>query len=37
MLDEIAYAKSDNDFAEEMKKAKSKLEKLIQKPVITEK
>lgn len=37
MLDEIAYAKSDNDFAEEMKKAKSKLEKLTQKPIITEK
>lgn len=37
MLDEIAYAKSDNDFAEEMKKVKSKLEKLIQNPVITEK
>jgi len=27
MLDEIAYAKSDNDFAEEMQKAKLKLEK----------
>lgn len=37
MLDEIAYAKSDNEFAEEMKKAKSKLENLTQKPIITEK
>lgn len=37
MLDEMAYAKSDNEFAEEMKKAKSKLEKLIQKPIIAEK
>lgn len=37
MLDEIAYAKSDNDFAEEMKQAKSKLEKLTQKPIITRK
>lgn len=37
MLDEIAYDKSDNDFAEEMKKAKSKLEKITQKPTITEK
>ncbi len=37
MLDEIAYAKSDNDFAEEMKKAKSKLEKSTQKPTIIEK
>ena len=37
MLDEIAYAKSDNDFAEEMRKAKSKLEKLTQKPIIAEK
>ena len=37
ILDEISYAQSDNEFAEEMKKAKSKLEKLTQKPVITEK
>ena len=37
MLDEIAYAKSDNDFAEEMQKAKLKLEKNIKKPIITEK
>lgn len=37
MLDEIAYAQSDNEFAEEMKKAKSKLEKLIQKPINFEK
>lgn len=36
-MNEMAYAKSDNDFAEEMKKAKSKLEKLTQKPIITEK
>ncbi len=37
MLDEIAYAKSDNEFAEEMKKAKAKLGKIIQKSIITEK
>ena len=37
ILDKIAYAKSDNEFAEEMKKAKSKLEKLTQKPIITKK
>lgn len=37
MLDEIAYAKSDNEFAEYMKKAKSKLEKLIQKLINSEK
>lgn len=37
ILDEIAYAQSDNDFAEEMKKAKSKLEKLTKNPIITEK
>ncbi|MDP3988908.1 MAG: integrase [bacterium] len=37
MLDEIAYAKSDNDFAEEMQKAKLKLEKNIKKPIIAEK
>lgn len=36
-LDEIAYAQSDNEFAEGMKKEKSKLEKLIQKAIITEK
>jgi hypothetical protein len=36
-LDTIAYAVSDNDFAEDMKKAKSMLEKLIQNPIITEK
>jgi TorA maturation chaperone TorD len=28
-LDELAYACSDNEFAQEMQKAKSKLEKLI--------
>ncbi len=37
MLDEIAYAKSDNDFAEEMKKVKSKVEKITKKPIITKK
>lgn len=36
-LDAIAYAQSDNEFAEMMQKAKSKLEKIIKKPFSTEK
>lgn len=36
-LDKIAYAKSDNEFAEEMKKAKEKLEKITKKLTIIEK
>ena len=36
-LDKIAYAKSDNDFAEEMQKAKEKLEKITKKTTIIEK
>jgi len=36
-LDAIAYAQSDNQFAEMMQKAKSKLEKIIKKPVSIEK
>ena len=36
-LDEIAYAKSDNEFAEEMKKEKAKLEKITKNLPIIEK
>lgn len=36
-LDVIAYKESDNDFAEMMQKAKSKLEKIIKKPLSIEK
>jgi hypothetical protein len=36
-LDELAYACSDNEFAQEMQKARSKLEKLIKNAKIIEK
>jgi hypothetical protein len=36
-LDAIAYKESDNEFAETMQKAKSKLEKIIKKPLSIEK
>ena len=36
-LDKIAYAKSDNDFAEEMQKEKEKLEKITKNSTIIEK
>ena len=37
LLDVIAYKESDNDYAETMQKAKSKLEKIIKKPLSIEK
>ncbi len=37
MLDEIAYAKSDNEFAESMRKARLKLEKTTKSPIIVKK